>query len=96
LTDLSVTTSVSNVDTTGAPADITNDGGGPYTDGVAGVVSILTQNGYKASPTAIGSSTRRIRRCEKSVRASILTMRCSLVIRTTRCPQDHRFGVANC
>jgi hypothetical protein len=46
LTDLSVTTSVSSVDTTGALADITNDGGGPYTDGVAGVVSILTQNGY--------------------------------------------------
>jgi hypothetical protein len=46
LSNLSVTTSISSVVGDGAPADITNDGFGSYPDGVNGVTSILTTNGY--------------------------------------------------
>jgi hypothetical protein len=44
--NISVTTTISDVDTNIIAADISSDGHGAYSDNVAGVTSILTANGY--------------------------------------------------
>ena len=44
--NISVTTSFSDTDSAGNPADITSDGIGAYHDNVDGVTSFLTTNGY--------------------------------------------------
>jgi hypothetical protein len=41
-----LTTSILDVDASGIPADISSDGGGGYLNGVGGVTSFLTENGY--------------------------------------------------
>jgi hypothetical protein len=45
-THLSVTTEIENVDANGFASDLLNDGLGSYANGVSGVTSILTENGY--------------------------------------------------
>ena len=45
-TNISVTTSISDLDSNGLPSTIASDGFGRYSDGVNGVTSILTVNGY--------------------------------------------------
>jgi hypothetical protein len=44
--DLSVTTTIENVDANGFATDVTNDGLGSYVNGVDGVRSVLTANTY--------------------------------------------------
>src|SRR5262245_12658759 len=44
--DLAVTTTIENVDGTGAAADISSDGLGPYANGVGGVRSVLAANAF--------------------------------------------------
>jgi hypothetical protein len=44
--DISVTTTVNDVDGSGLASDIASDGQGAYMNGVSGVISILTANGY--------------------------------------------------
>src|SRR5262245_7500761 len=46
LSNLPITTAFSMTDASGAVADIHNDSLGPYFDGVDGVTSFLTTNGY--------------------------------------------------
>jgi hypothetical protein len=46
VSDLSVTTTFASADASGTITDIQSDGLGPYSDGVAGIGSILTTNGY--------------------------------------------------
>lgn len=48
LSNLSVTTTFDNMDASGTLADIQSDGLGSYFDGVGGVTSILTTNGYNS------------------------------------------------
>src|SRR5882724_8190728 len=45
-TNLSVTTDFLGADASGTITDIQSDGLGPYSDGLAGIGSILTTNGY--------------------------------------------------
>jgi hypothetical protein len=44
--NLPITTTLNGADSSGLPADIQSDGVGAYSDGVAGVTSFLTTNGY--------------------------------------------------
>ncbi len=44
--NIPLTTYFSDLDSSGLPADIASDGLGAYSDGVAGVTSFLTTNGY--------------------------------------------------
>src|SRR6478609_12148378 len=44
--NLPITTTLNGADSSGLPADIQSDGAGSYSDGVAGVTSFLTTNGY--------------------------------------------------
>jgi len=44
--DLAVTTVIENVDSTGLPADLSNDGLGPYVNGAGGVRSVLAANAF--------------------------------------------------
>src|SRR5882762_8651570 len=46
VSNLSVTTNFASADASGTITDIQSDGLGPYSDGVAGIGSILTTNGY--------------------------------------------------
>jgi hypothetical protein len=41
-----VTTVIGSLDSNGLPADIASDGLGPYSNGISGVTSFLTDNGY--------------------------------------------------
>jgi hypothetical protein len=49
-TDMSVTTTISDVDANGNPYTVQSDGGGLYFDGIDNVTSILTVNGYNGIP----------------------------------------------
>src|SRR5262245_43312633 len=44
--DLAVTTYIENVDGNGLPADLSNDGLGPYVNGVGGVRSVLAASAF--------------------------------------------------
>ncbi len=44
--NLPITTTLNGADSSGLPTDIQSDGAGSYSDGVAGVTSFLTTNGY--------------------------------------------------
>jgi len=44
--NLPITTTLNGADSSGLPADIQSDGASAYSDGVAGVTSFLTTNGY--------------------------------------------------
>src|SRR5262245_17610878 len=46
LSNLPITTTLTNTDSSGASADIQSDGPGSYFDGVEAVTSFLTTNGY--------------------------------------------------
>src|SRR6266704_1539621 len=46
LSNLPITATFANADASGAPADIQSDGLGSYFNGVGGVTSFLTTNGY--------------------------------------------------
>jgi hypothetical protein len=46
VSNLSVTTNFASPDASGTITDIQSDGLGPYSDGLAGIGSILTTNGY--------------------------------------------------
>lgn len=46
LSNLPITATFANLDTSGVVTDIQSDGGGPYLNGVGGVTSFLTTNGY--------------------------------------------------
>src|SRR6266446_6434930 len=46
LSNLPITATFANADASGAPADIQRDGLGSYFNGVGGVTSFLTTNGY--------------------------------------------------
>jgi hypothetical protein len=65
-TNKSVTTYFSDTDSAGNPADMTSDGQGGYHDGVDGVTSFLTTNGYNGIVwgdwqfTTFNSTTRTV------------------------------------
>jgi hypothetical protein len=64
--NLSVTTNFSSTDASGAITDIQTDGLGPYYDGVDGIGSILTTNGYNGQVWGdwqfddLSSTTRKV------------------------------------
>src|SRR5215471_9752254 len=66
LSNLSVTTNFASADASGTITDIQSDGLGPYSDGVSGVTSILTTNGYNHQVWGdwqfgtLNSTTRRV------------------------------------